>query len=72
MRNYLTEPVKKGAKAVQCYVMRDKSGLGMNPIFRVFLEEDNRFLMSAKVCDAFHSDGDGHDVFIYSLSVHQR
>lgn len=49
IKPFLFEPAKKGAKPVQCYVVREKSGFTRSSsIFRVYLEESHKFLFSAK------------------------
>jgi tubby-related protein 1 len=47
---FLTTPVPRTAGIVQCFIERNKSGLGkkMYPVYQLFLKEEDRFLLAAK------------------------
>lgn len=49
MRTFLTSPAPKGM-IIQCFITRNKKGLKnkFTPSYELYLESDNRFLLSAK------------------------
>jgi tubby-related protein 1 len=49
VRAFLSRAPKNGAASLRFYVVRDRQGFNMlNPIFRLFLEDGNQFLLSAQ------------------------
>jgi hypothetical protein len=50
MMTFLTTPTPKSVGIVQCYIERDKAGLGkkMYPVYQLYLKEGDRFLLAGK------------------------
>lgn len=50
MNAFLTQPTPKAVGIVQCYIERDKAGLGkkMYPVYQLYLKEGDRFLLAGK------------------------
>jgi len=48
MRKFLTTPLPKSAGTVQCNIRRAKTSLTGNPIYSVYLKNNETFLMSSK------------------------
>jgi tubby-related protein 1 len=47
MRKLLITPVVRGAP-FHCYILRSKKSIQMHPVYELFLEEENKFLLAAK------------------------
>jgi len=50
MRNFLVKPLPYEAGCVQCYIERDKKGLGkrLYPVYSLYMKEGDRFLLAGK------------------------
>lgn len=50
MWRFLTTPTPRGAGVVQCYIERDKSGLGKRvyPLYQLYMKDGDRFLLAGK------------------------
>jgi len=48
MRRFLTTPLPKSAGTVQCNITRTKTSLTGNPVYSLYLKQDDTFLMCSK------------------------
>lgn len=50
MKRFITRPVQKNERMVQCFVERSKSGLNMlKPVYKLYLTNGKQFLLAAQV-----------------------
>ena len=55
LRNFTLRPVRRDDRFIQCYISRHRKGTNMlKPVYRLFLEEGDQFLLSAQVCFLSH------------------